>query len=63
MSIVRELFEIGSSGPKLTFNCTLGLEKSLKHVKGILKSYVKGKIYSGFSDVAKKFIKQRGGKV
>ena len=40
-----------------------GLEKSLKHVKGILKSYVKGKIYSGFSDVAKKFIKQRGGKV
>tara|TARA_Y100001963_G_scaffold45739_1_gene64476 strand:+ start:1 stop:795 length:795 start_codon:yes stop_codon:yes gene_type:complete len=40
-----------------------GLEESLKHVKGILKSYVNGKIYSGFSDVAKKFIKQRGGKV
>ena len=40
-----------------------GLESGLKHVKGILKPYVKGKIFQGFSDAVKRFIKQRGGKV
>ena len=40
-----------------------GLEKGLKHVKGILKPYVNGKIFQGFADSVKRFIKQRGGKV
>ena len=40
-----------------------GLESGLKHVKGILKPYVKGKIYHGFADSVKRFIKQRGGKI
>ena len=38
-------------------------EKALKQVKKDLKSYVKGKIYTGFADGVKKFIKQRGGKI
>ena len=39
-----------------------GLESGLKHVQKILKPYVKGKIYQGFADSVKRFIKQRGGK-
>ena len=38
-------------------------EKVLKKIKKDLKPYVKGKIYQGFVDGVKKFIKQRGGKV
>ena len=38
-------------------------EKALKQVKKDLKPFVKGKIYQGFSDGVKKFVKQRGGKV
>ena len=38
-------------------------EKTLKQVKKDLKPFVKGKIYQGFADGVKKFIKQRGGKV
>jgi len=39
------------------------LEKNLKDTQKILKPLVKGKIHQGFSNAAKKFIKQRGGKV
>ena len=38
-------------------------EKVLKQIKKDLKPYVKGKIYQGFADGVKKFVKQRGGKV
>ena len=38
-------------------------EKALKQVKKDLKPFVKGKIYQGFADGVKKFVKQRGGKV
>jgi hypothetical protein len=38
-------------------------EKVLKQIKKDLKPYVKGKIYQGFADGVKKFIKKRGGKV
>jgi len=38
-------------------------EKTLKEIQKGLKPFVKGKIYQGFADGAKKFIKQRGGKV
>ena len=38
-------------------------EKSLKQVKKDLKPFVKGKIFTGFADGVKKFVKQRGGKV
>ena len=32
-------------------------------IKKDLKPYVKGKIFTGFADGVKKFVKQRGGKV
>ena len=38
-------------------------EKALKQVKKDLKPFVKGKIFTGFVDGVKKFIKKRGGKV
>jgi hypothetical protein len=38
-------------------------EKTIKEIKKDLKPYVKGKIYQGFADGVKKFVKQRGGKV
>ena len=38
-------------------------DKALNDVKKDLKPFVKGKIYQGFSDGVKKFVKQRGGKV
>ena len=38
-------------------------EKVLKQIKKDLKPFVKGKIYQGFADGVKKFVKQRGGKV
>ena len=38
-------------------------EKVLNQIKKDLKPYVKGKIYQGFADGVKKFIKKRGGKV
>ena len=38
-------------------------EKVLKQIKKDLKPYVKGKIFTGFADGVKKFVKQRGGKV
>ena len=38
-------------------------EKVLKQIKKDLKPYVKGKIYTGFADGVKKFVKQRGGNV
>ena len=38
-------------------------EKYLKRAKDGIKGYVKGKIYQGFADGVKKWIKQRGGKV
>ena len=38
-------------------------EKVLKQIKKDLKPYVKGKIYQGFADGVKKFVKQRGGKI
>ena len=38
-------------------------EKTLKQIKKDLKPYVNGKIYTGFADGVKKFVKQRGGKV
>ena len=38
-------------------------EAVLKKIKKDLKPYVKGKIYQGFADGVKKFIKKRGGKV
>ena len=36
-------------------------EKVLNQVKKDLKPFVKGKIFTGFVDGVKKFIKQRGG--
>ena len=38
-------------------------EKAIEGIKKDLKPFVKGKIYQGFSDGVKKFVKQRGGKV
>jgi len=38
-------------------------EKTIKEIQKDLKPFVKGKIYQGFADGVKKFIKQRGGKV
>tara|TARA_Y100001973_G_scaffold81152_1_gene119596 strand:- start:259 stop:1152 length:894 start_codon:yes stop_codon:yes gene_type:complete len=38
-------------------------EKVLKQIKKDLKPYVNGKIYTGFADGVKKFVKKRGGKV
>ena len=38
-------------------------ESVLKKVKKDLKKYTKGKIFTGFADGVKKFVKQRGGKV
>jgi hypothetical protein len=38
-------------------------ESVLKKIKKDLKPYVKGKIFTGFADGVKKFVKQRGGKV
>ena len=38
-------------------------EKTIKEITKDLKPFVKGKIYQGFADGVKKFIKQRGGKV
>ena len=38
-------------------------DKVLKKVKKDLKKYTKGKIFTGFADGVKKFVKQRGGKV
>ena len=38
-------------------------ERNLKRAKDGIKPFVKGKIYQGFADGVKKFIKQRGGKV
>ena len=38
-------------------------ESVLKKVKKDLKKYTKGKIFTGFADGVKKFIKKRGGKV
>ena len=38
-------------------------EKELKQIQKDLKPYVNGKIYTGFADGVKKFVKQRGGKV
>ncbi len=38
-------------------------EKTIKEIKKDLKPFVKGKIYQGFADGVKKFVKQRGGKV
>ena len=38
-------------------------EKVLKQIKKDLKPVVKGKIFTGFADGVKKFIKKRGGKV
>ena len=38
-------------------------EKAIKDIKKDLKSVVKGKIFTGFADGVKKFIKKRGGKV
>ena len=39
------------------------IEKKLKQLKKDLKPFVKGKIYQGFTEGVKKFVKQRGGKV
>ena len=38
-------------------------DKAINDIKKDLKPYVKGKIYTGFADGVKKFVKQRGGKV
>ena len=38
-------------------------DKALKDIKKDLKPFVKGKIYQGFADGVKKFLKKRGGKV
>ena len=38
-------------------------DKALDDIKKDLKPFVKGKIYQGFADGVKKFIKKRGGKV
>jgi len=38
-------------------------ESVLKKIKKDLKRYTKGKIFTGFADGVKKFVKQRGGKV
>ena len=38
-------------------------EKAIKDIKKDLKPVVKGKIFTGFADGVKKFIKKRGGKV
>ena len=38
-------------------------EKAIKDIKKDLKPFVKGKIFTGFADGVKKFIKKRGGKV
>ncbi len=38
-------------------------DKALNDVKKDLKPFVKGKIFTGFVDGVKKFIKKRGGKV
>ena len=38
-------------------------DKALNDIKKDLKRYVKGKIFTGFVDGVKKFIKKRGGKV
>ena len=38
-------------------------QKAIKDIKKDLKPVVKGKIFTGFADGVKKFIKQRGGKV
>ena len=38
-------------------------EKAIEGIKKDLKPFVKGKIYQGFADGVKKFVKQRGGKV
>ena len=41
----------------------LNIPSDIKKIKRDLKPFVKGKIYQGFVDGVKKFIKQRGGKV
>ena len=38
-------------------------EETIKEITKDLKPFVKGKIYQGFADGVKKFVKQRGGKV
>ena len=38
-------------------------ESVLKKIKKDLKKYTKGKIFTGFADGVKKFVKQRGGKI
>ena len=38
-------------------------DKALNNIKKDLKPFVKGKIFTGFADGVKKFVKQRGGKV
>ena len=38
-------------------------EAEIRKIKKDLKPFVKGKIYQGFADGVKKFVKQRGGKV
>jgi len=47
-------------GDPMDFEAT---EKTIKEIQKDLKPFVKGKIYQGFADGVKKFIKQRGGKV
>ena len=51
---------IDAVGDPNDFNTT---EKVLKKIKKDLKPYVNGKIYTGFADGVKKFVKKRGGKV
>ena len=51
---------IDAVGDLNDFNTT---EKVLKKIKKDLKPYVNGKIYTGFADGVKKFVKKRGGKV
>ena len=51
---------IDAVGDPNDFNTT---EKVLKQIKKDLKPYVNGKIYTGFADSVKKFVKKRGGKV
>jgi len=38
-------------------------EKTIKEIKKDLKPFVKGKIYQGFANGVKKFVRRRGGKV
>jgi len=39
------------------------VRETIKEITKDLKPFVKGKIYQGFADGVKKFVKQRGGKV